>query len=119
MVPVSSTVMCTRPARPQRSALTGGVRSRRSTDPQQPFGQRGVQAAGDRILDRGAIGGGKGSHLEGRWRSLRVGAHDAQVEVHLARPQRQDGLGTLEQGGDPARTIVHPLGIHDLGALHP
>ena len=77
----SSCVTCTRPRRPSAVPWRGDVGRGRAARAQEPLRHRRVQAAGDRVLDRGAVLGEERAHLEGRLGARRVAADDADVQV--------------------------------------
>ncbi len=103
---------------PQRGALADRVWRGHPSASDQPLCQRGIEAAGHRILDDGAtVVAEDGAHLIGALGASRVRAHDADIEAIRARrwPQRQHSLGRLEQHRHPAGTVVDPLAVHDGG----
>ena len=94
-------------------ALAGHVRGGDPPGGQQPLPERGVQAARDRVLDRGDLRAER-AHLERLRGAVRVGAGHADVHVHRARPDGQHRLGTGQQYCYPARAVVGPGDVHDV-----
>ena len=76
-----STEMCTRPDRPStvpwRATYGGG----QPAGADQPLGDRGVEAAGHRVLDQRAVLGEEGAHLDGVRRAGRVRADEPDVAI--------------------------------------
>src|ERR1022692_1638559 len=107
------------PASAKRRALARDVGRSRPSGPQQPLPERGIQAAGDRVLDRPAVDLEERAHLEGRCGARRIGTGDAQIEFDRVWPQRQHRVGAGQQHGDPAWPVVGPLRVDDLGAIDP
>ena len=69
------------PGPAQRGALAGHVRRAGPAGPQQPRRERGVEAAGDRVLDDAPVLGEERPDFERRRRPGRIGPGQAQVEV--------------------------------------
>ena len=103
----------------ERRALARDVVRRRQPGADQPLGEAGVEAAGDRVLRR-AERRHEGAHLElhrRRRRRPRPRRDDAELEAAASPSKSGSSASTVgaraEQHGDPARAVVDPLrGAH-------
>src|SRR2546430_9207437 len=77
------------PAAAKRRALAGDVWRGDPAGAGQPLRDRGVQAAGDRVLDRRAELRAEGADLQRLRRAGRVRPDHADAQVHLTRPDRE------------------------------
>ena len=105
------------PGPAEHRALARDVGRGRATRAQEPLGERGVEAPRHGILDHRAVLGEEGAYLPGLRRALRVRADDADVELGVARLEREHPVRVLEQHRDPARAVVRPLAVDDRRAL--
>src|ERR1035441_1713725 len=99
----------------QRGALAGHVRGGDPPGGEQPRRERGVQAARDRVLTRRPDQRGERADLERLRRAVGVRPGHADVHVDRARPDREDRIRAGQQDGHPARAVVRPLDVHDVG----
>jgi hypothetical protein len=104
------------PGAAERRALAGDVGRGRPARGEQPLGERGVEAAGDRVLVDAAVLVGERADLERLGRSGRVGRDDADVELVVDGLEREHRLGVVEQDPDPAGAVVDPLRVRHVGA---
>jgi hypothetical protein len=104
----------------QRRALHHHVGRRRQAAPISHCARPGIQAAGHGVF-RHAQARHEGAHLEGR-RGRAQSAHQAELDIAQARKVRPHGphvLGRRQHHRTPARAVVHPLVLQDLGASTP
>src|ERR1700739_3953986 len=95
----------------EHRALAGDIRRACPAGTQQPLGKPGIEAPGDRILARAPPGREEGTHTERPLRARRVGPGEAELEVTIARFDREHSLCAIHQYRDPARAVVRPLGV--------
>src|ERR1022692_369918 len=107
------------PASADHGALAGEVGRGHPPGGKQPLRQGRVETAGDRILDRATIDLEKRAHLESHRRSWRVRPGDSQIEIDRSWAQCQHRVSTGQEHRDPARTVVGPLCVDDLGSTDP